>query len=300
MSSILVIEDEPDLQQVLEYNLTRAGHSVRCAGRGSDGLRLAQEQPPDLVLLDVMLPDLSGTQVCGALKADPRTKHVPVVMVSARGEEIDRIVGFELGADDYVVKPFSVRELLLRIQAVLRRAELHAGKPVAERTGERPTERTAERPAERPGERLGERPGERAVERSGERSVERSIERSVERSGERAPARDEAASEVLLCGPLRVDRAAHRVWVEEREIKLTALEFRLLVTLYDHKNRVLTRAQLLDEVWNIAAEITTRTVDTHVKRLREKLGAAGQLITTVRGVGYRFTEEALDAAPSAD
>lgn len=280
VSTILVIEDEPDLQQVLEYNLTRAGHSVRCAGRGSDGLRLAQEQPPDLVLLDVMLPDLSGTQVCGALKADPRTKHVPVVMVSARGEEIDRIVGFELGADDYVVKPFSVRELLLRIQAVLRRAELHAGKQVAERPGERPTERTSDRPAERPGERPGERSGER--------------------SGERAPVRDEAAAEVLLCGPLRVDRAAHRVWVEEREIKLTALEFRLLVTLYDHKNRVLTRAQLLDEVWNIAAEITTRTVDTHVKRLREKLGAAGQLITTVRGVGYRFTEEALDAAPSAD
>lgn len=277
MSSILVIEDEPDLQQVLEYNLTRAGHSVRCAGRGSDGLRLAQEQPPDLVLLDVMLPDLSGTQVCGALKADPRTKHVPVVMVSARGEEIDRIVGFELGADDYVVKPFSVRELLLRIQAVLRRAELHAGKQASERAGDRPGERAAERSA-----------GERAPERAGERS------------GERAPIRDEAAAEVLVCGPLRVDRAAHRVWVEEREIKLTALEFRLLVTLYDHKNRVLTRAQLLDEVWNIAAEITTRTVDTHVKRLREKLGAAGQLITTVRGVGYRFTEEALDMAPTAD
>lgn len=276
MSSILVIEDEPDLQQVLEYNLTRAGHSVRCAGRGSDGLRLAQEQPPDLVLLDVMLPDLSGTQVCGALKADPRTKHVPVVMVSARGEEIDRIVGFELGADDYVVKPFSVRELLLRIQAVLRRAELHAGKQASERA------------VDRPGERAAERAGERAVDRAGERS------------GERAPIRDETAAEVLVCGPLRVDRAAHRVWVEEREIKLTALEFRLLVTLYDHKNRVLTRAQLLDEVWNIAAEITTRTVDTHVKRLREKLGAAGQLITTVRGVGYRFTEEALDTAPIAD
>jgi two-component system phosphate regulon response regulator PhoB len=266
VSSILVIEDEPDLQQVLEYNLTRAGHTVRCAGRGSDGLRLAQEQPPDLVLLDVMLPDLSGTQVCGALKADPRTQHVPVVMLSARSEEIDRIVGFELGADDYVVKPFSVRELLLRIQAVLRRAELHAGKQAPPKAGERT------------GERAGERAGER--------------------SGERAPVREsvEAGAELLTCGPLRVDRAAHRVWVEDREIKLTALEFRLLVTLYDHKNRVLTRAQLLDEVWNIAAEITTRTVDTHVKRLREKLGAAGQLITTVRGVGYRFTEEALSTA----
>jgi two-component system phosphate regulon response regulator PhoB len=225
--SILVIEDEADLQQVLEYNLELAGHTVRCAGRGSDGLRMAREQPPDLVLLDLMLPDLSGTQVCRTLKADPRTMHIPVIMVSARSEEVDRIVGFELGADDYVVKPFSIRELLLRIQAVLRRSEGRA---------------------------------------------------------------EPASRDLVICGPLRVDRAAHRAWVEEREVKLTALEFKLLIELYENRNRVLTRAQLLDAVWNIAAEITTRTVDTHVKRLREKLGAAGALITTVRGVGYRFTE----------
>ena len=221
MPTILIVEDELDLQQILAYNLEHAGYAVRVAGTGREALRLAQEEPPQLVLLDLMLPDMPGTQICKQLKEDPRTQAVPVVMLTARGEESDRVLGFELGADDYVVKPFSVRELLLRTQAILRR---HAV----------PTE------------------------------------------------------DVLAVRELRLDRAAHRVWAEEREIKLTALEFRLLQLLLEERGRVLTRGLLLEKVWNIDAEITTRTVDTHVKRLREKLGSSGDYIETVRGVGYRF------------
>jgi two-component system phosphate regulon response regulator PhoB len=224
MARILVIEDERDIQDVLEYNLRQAGHKVQLAARGQEGLRLARESRPDLVLLDLMLPDMPGTEVCKSLKADPATQDVQVMMLTAKGEEIDRVLGFELGADDYVVKPFSVRELLLRVTAILRRA----GQP--------------------------------------ETSTEAPIE----------------------FGVLKVDRAAHRVWVAGKEIELTALEFKLLVTLHDRKNRVQTREVLLGDVWGIHADITTRTVDTHVKRLREKLSAAGDYVQTVRGVGYRF------------
>jgi two-component system phosphate regulon response regulator PhoB len=228
MPSILVIEDEIDLQHVLEYNLKQAGYEVLSALSGQDGLRLALEKLPSLVLLDLMLPDLPGTQICLALKSDPRTAHIPIVMLTARGEEADRIVGFELGADDYVVKPFSVRELLLRLSAILRRG--------------------------------------------------------------RSPQPDEESSEerAIKFGCLRVEKDAHRVFVNAEEVRLTALEFKLLLKLYNAKNRVQTRAMLLDEVWDIEAEITTRTVDTHIKRLREKLGDAGSYIETVRGVGYRF------------
>ncbi len=227
MAQLLVIEDEADIQQVLGYNLRQAGHAVRSAMLGEEGLRLAFEARPDLVLLDLMLPDLPGTEVCKQLRRDPRTAQVPVLMLTAKGEEIDRVVGFELGADDYVVKPFSVRELLLRVDAILRRAK---------------------------------------------------------------PAAVEPAAEGFEFGKLQVDRAAHKVWVEGQEVELTALEFRLLVTLYERRPRVQSRSQLLHDVWGIEADITTRTVDTHVKRLREKLGAAGDYVETVRGVGYRFAE----------
>ncbi len=225
MANILVIEDEPDLLQVLEYNLTQAGHTVTGAALGNVGLECARREQPQLILLDLMLPDVSGTEVCRTLKERPETRGIPVIMVTARGEEIDRVVGFELGADDYVVKPFSVRELLLRIQAILRRNQ---------------------------------------------------------REPELGP------SDIVEFGVLRIDRGAHRIWVANQEIELTALEFRLLVMLYDRKNRVQTRSTLLDEVWGIQADITTRTVDTHVKRLREKLESARDYIETVRGVGYRF------------
>jgi two-component system phosphate regulon response regulator PhoB len=224
MAKILIVEDEPDLQQVLEYNLKQAGHEVLMTKLGQEGIRLAREQRPELMLLDLMLPDVSGIEVCRALKENPATKAIPVLMVTARGEEIDRVVGFEIGADDYVVKPFSVRELLLRVQAVLRRSR---GEP-------------------------------------------------------------EASDSIIEFGRLRIDRGAHRVWVDTQEIELTALEFKLLVTLYERRNRVQTRSALLDDVWGIQADITTRTVDTHVKRLREKLENARDYVETVRGVGYRF------------
>jgi len=225
MASILVIEDEPDLLQVLDYNLTQAGHSVTSVSQGYQGLELARKELPQLILLDLMLPDVSGTDVCRFLKERADTRTIPVIMVTARGEEIDRVVGFELGADDYVVKPFSVRELLLRIQAILRRNKRDS---------------------------------------------------------------EPDATDMVEFGLLRIDRGAHRVWVDTQEIELTALEFRLLVTLYERKNRVQTRSALLDEVWGIQADITTRTVDTHVKRLREKLEGARDYVETVRGVGYRF------------
>ncbi|MEP7050724.1 MAG: response regulator [Pseudomonadota bacterium] len=225
MARILVIEDESDIRQVLDYNLKSAGHEVVEAARGADGLRLVREREPDLVLLDLMLPDMSGTEVCRSIKDNPATRALPVVMLTARGEESDRVVGFEIGADDYITKPFSVRELVLRIRAVLRRRELAV----------------ADGPS-------------------------------------------------IEFGNLRMDRAAHRVWVEGDEVELTALEFKLLVTLYERRNRVQSRAALLDEVWGLDTKISTRTVDAHVKRLREKMGAARDYIETVRGVGYRFAE----------
>ena len=223
---ILIVDDEPDLTRALAYRFEREGFRVRVAATGKQALALAAEDPvPGLVLLDLMLPDLSGIEVCRRLRADSRTAAVPVVMLTARGEEIDRVVGFEVGADDYVVKPFSARELVLRVRAVLRRAAV---------------------PVE--------------------------------------PSSDEA----LRFGILSVDSAAHRTWVAGEEVALTALEFRLLTTLVGRRGRVQTREQLLDEVWGVQAAITTRTVDTHVKRLRQKLGDAGNYVETIRGVGYRF------------
>ncbi len=227
MARILVVEDEKDLSQVLVYNLRQAGHEVVAAFNGADALRIADEQRPELMLLDLMLPDIPGTEICKIIKKGLASRECLVMMVTAKGEEIDRVVGFELGADDYVVKPFSVRELLLRVQAILRRSRVQ--------------------PVNTP---------------------------------------------VIEFGSLRVDRDAHRVFVRDEEIELTALEFRLLTTLHDRRNRVQTRGALLSDVWGVEADVTTRTVDTHVKRLREKLAEAGEYIETVRGVGYRFADAA--------
>ena len=233
---ILIVEDEPDLSSTLEFNLEKEGFRTRVAATGEEALRLAAQAPtPDLVLLDLMLPDISGTEVCRRLRQNAATRAIPVMMLTARSEEVDRIVGFELGADDYVTKPYSVRELLLRIRAVLRRS---ASKP-----SEPPTE-----------------------------------------SGE------------LRFGHLRIDLAGHRVWVEDEEILLTALEFKLLHTLMNRQGRVQTRKQLLQDVWGIRADVNTRTVDTHVKRLRQKILSAGDYIETLRGVGYRFRTELPDEA----
>ena len=225
---VLVIEDEVDLATTLDYNLRSEGFKTRLAHNGQDGLAAALTEPePDIIVLDLMLPDLSGTEICRRLREQDKTRDVPVIMCTAKGEEIDRVVGFEVGADDYVVKPYSVRELVLRIRAQLKHR----------------TQRV---------------PGE--------------------------PAR-------LRYGVLDVDPDAHRAWIEGAEVQLTALEFRLLHTFLSRRGRVQTREALLRDVWGIDADVTTRTVDTHVKRLREKLGAAGAYIETLRGVGYRFAGE---------
>ena len=225
MTRVLVVEDERDLQEVIGYNLRELAYEVVVTERGAEVPALMREQRPDLVILDLMLPDVSGLEVCRNLKSDPATRAVPVIMVTAKGAEVDRVVGFELGADDYVVKPFSVRELLLRVQAVLRRSQ---GGPAI------------------------------------------------------------TVPPTITFGRLRIDREAPSVLVDDREVTLTALELRLLCTLYERRSRVQSRSVLLDDVWSVSGENATRTVDTHVKRLREKLGPVGSYIETIRGIGYRF------------
>jgi len=226
VTSVLLVDDERDLLSLLDFNLRAAGFETTLATTGEQALAQVRRKVPDLVLLDLMLPDVSGTEVCRQIKADPRTKHVPVVMLTAKGDEVDRVVGFEIGADDYVTKPFSVRELILRLKALLRR------------TG-------AGRASERPPEQVG---------------------------------------------PIRVDVDAHRAYVDGAEVTLTPLEFRLLTTLMARLGRVQSREQLLEDVWEMSSEVETRTVDTHVKRLREKLGSGRDLLETVRGIGYRLVD----------
>jgi len=221
---ILIVDDELDLVRSLEFNLEREGYRTASALTGQAGLDLAAREPvPDLILLDLMLPDLPGTEVCRRLRTSEATAAIPVVMITAKDDEIDRVVGFELGADDYVAKPFSIREVLLRVKAILRRTQLVSGD----------------------------------------------------------------LSEVR-CGDLKVDMAGHRVWVGDDETSLTALEFRLLTTFLSRRGRVQTRDALLQDVWGLRPGVTTRTVDTHVQRLRKKLGIVGGYIETLRGVGYRF------------
>jgi two-component system phosphate regulon response regulator PhoB len=223
--SILVVDDEPDILELVRFNLTRAGYHVTTAATGREALTLLRTAAPDLVLLDLMLPDITGTEICREIRNDPPLKALPVIMLTAKGEEIDRVVGFELGADDYVTKPFNPRELVLRVRAVLRR-----GGP-------------------------------------------------------------EATAEGLLHhGPLILDPARHRCRVNDEAVELTAKEFALLSALMSRPGRVLSRGQLLQKVWGGDVQVTLRTIDTHLKRLREKLGPAGKLIDTIRGVGYRFTD----------
>ena len=223
---ILVVDDEPDLVELIRFNLDQAGFEVVTAASGEEGLAEVARRRPDLVLLDVMLPGASGTEVCRRLRSDPDHQTLPVIMLTAKGEEVDRVVGFELGADDYVTKPFSPRELVLRVQAVLRRA---------------------------------------------------------------ASAQADTSAR-LAHGMLELDTERHRCTVRSEVVELTAKEFRVLETLMRRRGRVFSRDQLLREVWGDDIVVTERTIDTHLKRLREKLGAAGELIETVRGVGYRFAD----------
>tara|TARA_B100001057_G_scaffold91892_3_gene88161 strand:- start:4292 stop:4978 length:687 start_codon:yes stop_codon:yes gene_type:complete len=222
---ILIIEDEPDIRKNLEYNLSREGFNVKTAGSIHEAQNLLKSDLFNLILLDLMLPDGSGLDLCKNLKADSKTETIPVIILTAKDDEVDKVVGFEIGADDYVTKPFSVRELILRVKAVLKRGEKK--KDIVE--------------------------------------VERQF------------------------GDLTIDIDSHEVYVDKNKIDLTALEFRLLNQLVDRRGRVQSRDQLLSDVWGYSAEVTTRTVDTHIKRLREKLGPMGKYVQTIRGVGYKFS-----------
>ncbi len=221
---ILVVDDEPDITALVAYHLARAGYRVSTATSGPEALKAAQEERPDVVVLDLMLPGVSGYEVLEELRKREATREVGVILLTARKEEADRIRGLSQGADDYLTKPFSPQELILRVAALLRRLA--------------------------------------------------------------APA--VAQGSTLTAGPVTIDRSDHRASLDGRELSLTATEYRLLLTLVERRGRVQSRPQLLEAVWDAQPDIQTRTVDMHVQRLRQKLGASGDLIETVRGFGYRF------------
>jgi two-component system phosphate regulon response regulator PhoB len=222
---ILVVDDEPDAVDLIEFNLKQAGYAVSTAGDGAEALKKARAQPPDLIVLDVMLPEMDGFEICKTLRLDRTTVKVPIIMLTAKAAEIDRVLGLELGADDYLTKPFSVRELLLRIKKILARGQ--AG---------------------------------------------------------------ESFENLLRFGDLAIDTPRHIASWREKPFDLTATEFKLLTVLAQRAGRVQSRDQLLRDVWEYDSLIDTRTVDTHMRRLREKLGPASRHLDTVRGVGYRFVE----------
>lgn len=228
MPKILVVDDEPDAVELIGFNLKKAGFDVVTALDGATALRSARMHLPDLVLLDLMLPEIDGLEVCKLLRRDPATSAIPIIMLTAKAAEIDRVLGLELGADDYVTKPFSPRELVLRVRKLLDR---------------------------------------------------------------RQSADSEVKSEYLQVGEVMVDVPRHLVTVAGERVDLTATEFKLLCTLMQRRGRVQSRDQLLQDVWNYDNVIDTRTVDTHMRRLREKLGRASRYLDTVRGVGYRFAED---------
>src|SRR5476649_1021244 len=222
---ILVVDDEPEAVELVEFNLKQAGYLVNTAADGAEALKKAHAQPPDLIVLDVMLPEMDGFEACKVLRLDPVTAKVPIVMLTAKASEIDRVLGLELGADDYLTKPFSPRELLLRIKKILARG-----------------------------------------------------------------ASEEKPKDQLRFGDLLIDIPRHIASWKGKTIELTATEFKLLTVLAQRAGRVQSRDQLLRDVWEYDSLIDTRTVDTHMRRLREKLGPASKHLDTVRGVGYRFVE----------
>lgn len=223
---ILVVDDEPDTQELIAFNLKNAGYDIITADDGAEALQKARTQAPDLIVLDLMIPELDGLEVCKLLRRDPLTRNVPIVMLTAKGSEVDRVLGLELGANDYVTKPFSPRELVLRVRNLLQ--------PKVPETG---------------------------------------------------------PAESFQIGEIFIDVAKHQVTVARKPIELTATEFRLLKILAQRRGRVQSREQLLQDVWHYDNIIDTRTVDTHMRRLREKLGKAARYLDTVRGVGYRFLED---------
>lgn len=227
LAKVLVIDDEKDIVSLLRYHLEKSGFQCLEGMDGSSALRLVREHHPDLLILDLMLPGMDGLEICRQLRQDVATARLPILMLTAKAEEVDRVVGLEVGADDYVVKPFSPRELVARVRAILRRAQ---------------------EPADLSAKRIGE---------------------------------------------LEVDESRHSVTVQGTSVELTAKEFGLLCALMRANGRVLNREQLLEGVWGYAdaAEIESRTVDVHIRRLREKLGSEAKRIVTVKGVGYRFDME---------
>ena len=220
---MLVVDDEPDITALVAYHLAKNGFRVSTAATGPDALRAVADELPSLIVLDRMLPGMSGDEVLTSIRASVASRETPVLMLTAKREEPDRIRGLSLGADDYLTKPFSTQELVLRVSAILRRARAAA-----------------------------------------------------------------VSADVVVVGPLQIDRAHHRVTASGRPIELTATEFRLLLTLALRRGRVQNRAQLLEEVWEAAPDVQTRTVDMHVQRVRAKLGEEAELIETIRGFGYRM------------
>ena len=220
---VVIIEDEQDLAELIAFNLGKEGWQTIIAPDGRSGLEQVTAELPDMVILDLMLPEMSGIEVCRLLRKQESTAAIPIIMVTAKGEEIDRVVGFEVGADDYLVKPFSSRELLLRMKAILRRS-------------------------------------------------------TPEQKNDKA----------LTLGSLTIEPSRHRVTVAAEEITLTSTEYKLLMVLAERPGRVQSRERLLQDVWGYSSEADTRTVDTHITRLRAKLGAAGEMILTVRGFGYKL------------
>jgi DNA-binding response OmpR family regulator len=221
MERVLIVDDDPDIQRLVSYNLGQAGFDVATAGTGRTALEAIQKHPPDLIILDLMLPDVDGMEVCRTLRQRDSSRRIPIIMLTARSEEIDRVIGFELGADDYVMKPFSPRELVLRVKSIFRRTK-------------------------------------------------------------------EERSDMLRVGRIQLYPDRRQCFVGNDPVTLTAKEFDLLHELMRAGGNVLTRDGLMDKVWGYHGEATSRTLDTHVRRLREKLGEEGLHVETVRGVGYRI------------
>lgn len=223
---VLIVEDEKNIAKLVRYNLEKAEYDCTIAKTGEEAVNILEKQAFDLIVLDIMLPGINGFDVCRKIKQDLRLKNIPIIMLTAKGEEVDRIVGLELGADDYIVKPFSPRELTLRVRAILKRGKA-----------------------------------------------------------------EESKKELISIGDISVNIPKHKVTVKNKDINLTKMEFKLLVTLMERRGRLQDRERLLNDVWDIDTMINTRTIDTHIKKLREKLGKSGNMIETVRGMGYRFKED---------
>ena len=224
---ILVVEDDRHIARLIKFNLEKSGYSCAIFTSGEEALHALERKPAMLIILDIMLPGMDGLEVCRRIRMNERLKGTAILILTAKGEEVDRVVGLELGADDYMVKPFSPRELILRIKAILKRGKNH----------------------------------------------------------------EETAKNILEAEGIVVNLSKHQVTVQNKKIDLALMEFKLLSTLMERRGRVQSRESLLRDVWGFKEEVSSRTIDTHVKRLREKMGKSGKAIETVTGIGYRFKDD---------